>query len=135
MQAMNDQQMRKLMRTLFPLIGVVLLVGTAVSVPFKIRFIDAASRAEGTMTKLRTRRAHPRIEFTPVGKSKVEFSWHGWIYYYRVGDRVPVLYLKDAESPSGYRISVNTIGSLWFDQFMGTLLGISFVFMRKSLKP
>ena len=134
MQTTSDQQMQKLMRTLFPLIGVILLVGTAVSVPFKIRFIDAASRAEGTMTKLRTRRAHPRIEFTPVGESKVEFSGVGWIHY-RVGDRVPVLYLKDAESPSGYHISVDTIGGLWFEQFMWTWIGISFVFMRKSLRP
>ena len=109
-------------------------MGTAVSVPFKIHFITAASRAEGTITKPRTRRSYPRIEFTPVGKGKVEFSGLGLIYD-KVGARVPVLYLKNAESPSGYRISVDTIGSLWFEEFMWTWIGIGCVFMRKSLKP
>ena len=53
MQTTIDQQMQKLMGTLFPLIGVALLVGTVVSV----RFINNASRAEGTVIKLNAGRA------------------------------------------------------------------------------
>ena len=134
MQTTIDQQMQKLMGTLFPLIRVALLVGTVVSV----RFINNASRAEGTVIKLNAGRAHSTIEFTPVGESKVEFSGAGWIDY-GVGDRVPVLYLKDPESPSGYQINIDTIGALWLNQIVGTCLGISFVLdvllMKHRFKP
>ena len=129
MQTTIDQQIQKLMGTLFPLIGVALLVGTVVSV----RFINNASRAEGTVIKLNAGRAHPSIEFTPVGESKVEFSGARWIDY-GVGDRVPVLYLKDPESPSGYQINIDTISVLWRDQFAGTWIEIAFVLGGLSMK-
>ena len=90
------------------------------------------------MIKLNAERAHPSIEFTPVGESKVEFSGAGWIDY-GVGDRVPVLYLKDPENPAEYQINIDTIGALWRDQFAGTWLGMSYVlgslFMKYGYKP
>ena len=90
------------------------------------------------MIKLNAGRAHPSIEFTPVGGGTVEFSGAGWIDY-GVGDRVPVLYLKDPENPAEYQINIDTIGALWFNQFIGTYLGISFVlgglFVKYGYKP
>ena len=53
------------------------------------------------MIILNTGRAHPSIEFTPIDGSKVKFSGAGWVDC-GVGDRVPVLDLKDPESTSGY---------------------------------
>ena len=85
------------------------------------------------MIKFNAGRAHPSIEFTPIGGSKVEFSGAGWIDY-GVGDRVPVLYLKDPESPSGYQINIDTIGALWREQFAGTWIGIAFVLGGLSMK-
>ena len=138
MRTTIDQQMQKLIGTFFPLIGVALLVGTVVSVPFTVRFINTASRAEGKVIKLNAGRAHPSIEFTPVSGGTVEFSGAGWIDY-GVGDRVPVLYLKDPENPAGYQINIDTIGALWRDQLAGTQLGIAFLlgglFMRYGYQP
>ena len=129
--------MQKLTSTLFPIIGAALLVGTVVSIPFKMHFINTASRSEGTVLKLNAGRAHPSVQFTPASGDDVEFSGHGWIDY-GVGDRVPVLYLKNPENPTGYDINIDTIGSLWFDQFAGIWLGIGFtlggLFMKYGYK-
>ena len=133
MQTKSDQQIQKLIGTLFPLIGIALLVGTGVSIPVTNRFINTASRAEGTVIKLNAGRAHPSVEFTPVDGTKVEFSGQGWIDY-GVGDRVPVLYLKDPENPAGYQISIDTIGALWFGQFVGTWIGTGFVLSGLFMK-
>lgn len=90
------------------------------------------------MIKLNAGRAHPSIQFTPAGGSTVEFSGHGSSDH-GVGDRVPVLYLKNPDNPAGYDINIDTIGALWGDQFAGTWLGLGFIlgglFMKYGYKP
>ena len=136
--------MRKLTASLLSLIGVVLLVATVIPVPYKLHLILTASRAEGKVVVILAGRrgsATPKIQFTPVGGRPIEVSGDESIDYGRPGDRVPLLYIKDPENSAKYKLYIDTIGALWFDQFVGTCLGMSFIlgglFMKygSKLKP
>jgi hypothetical protein len=122
MQAI-DREIQKLMGIVFPILGAGLLLGAVVSAPFTYRFIESASRADGEVIRLDAGGAHPVIRFVPAGATAIDFSGHGWINY-AVGDKVTMLYLKDAENPTGLQMNIDTPGALWFDQSILTWLGI-----------
>jgi hypothetical protein len=122
----SEKQQQQIIGALFPVIGVVLSIGAIVSGILTYRFIQMASRAEGTVIKLNAGRAHPEIQFLPAGESQVvKFSGSGAIDL-GVGDKVGVLYIKDPALPSGYSYSVDTPGSLWFGTGILTFLGTTF---------
>lgn len=116
-----DHDLKELIGTLFPVIGAGLLLAAVVSTAFTYRFINMASRAEGKVVKLNAGGAHPVIRFVPVGEAAVEFSGSGFINY-SVDDKVPVLYLKNAQNPSGFQTNIDTPGALW-----GTPLGFTWI--------
>lgn len=121
-----EQNLKRLIGTLFPIIGAGLLLAAIVSIPFTYSFINRASRAEGKVVKLSAGGAHPVIQFVPAGEAAVEFSGNGFINY-KVDDKVTVLYLKDAQSPSGFQATIDTPGALWSTQLMLTWIGTGFV--------
>jgi hypothetical protein len=114
MQAIN-RDMQKLLGILFPILGVVLLLGASIEALMTHRFITLASRAEGEVVRLNAGGAHPVVRFAPAGKAVIEFSTSGYINY-AVGDRVTVLYLKDAQDPSMTWAKIDTPGALWFEE-------------------
>ena len=125
MQAL-DQEVRKLIGILFPVIGIGLLLAALVSTTLTCRFVKTALRAEGRVVQLNAGGAHPVIRFVPAGEEATEFLGSGFINY-AVGDRVTVLYLKDAQSPSGFQTNIDTPGALWFTALILTGLGGAFV--------
>jgi len=123
----TDPRTQRLVGTIFPIIGVLLLVGSIVSATFTYRFISTASRAEGKVVKLNAGGAHPSIEFIPSSqKTVIEFSGSGFIDY-AVGDKVTVLYLKDEIYPSGFKTNIDNPGALWFETSMFLWLGAGFI--------
>ncbi|MBM0745266.1 DUF3592 domain-containing protein (plasmid) [Phormidium sp. CLA17] len=114
MQAI-DRDMQKLLGILFPILGVVLLLGASIEALMTHRFITLASRAEGEVVRLDAGGAHPVIQFAPAGKAVIKFSTSGYINY-AVGDRVAVLYLEDAQDPSMTWAKIDTPGALWFEE-------------------
>jgi hypothetical protein len=117
---------RKLVGTLFPIVGVLLLIGAIVAAVTTDRFIRSATRAEGEVIRLNAGGAHPEIRFVPQGEASVQFSGQGLIKY-AVGDRVTVLYRKDSQSPPGYQTQIDTPGALWATTALLTWLGGGFV--------
>ncbi|MFM7424917.1 MAG: DUF3592 domain-containing protein [Elainella sp.] len=86
------------------------------------RFIQTTSRTEGEVVRLRAGGAHPVVRFSPGDSKSVEFSTSGLINY-SVGDRVTVLYLPDAQHPSGFRTNIDAAGALWFPTLLLAGLG------------
>lgn len=121
-----DQERQKLIGILFPVIGAGLLLAAIVSTTLTYRFVSIASRAEGNVVRLSAGGAHPVIQFVPAGEAAVEFSGSGFINY-AVGDKVTVLYLKDAQIPSGFQTNVDTPRALWFTPLILTWIGGGFV--------
>jgi hypothetical protein len=108
-----------------------LFVGISVITSLVTRdFISNAQRAEATVVSLYAGSSHPKLEFVRPDGEKVDFYGSGWISH-RVGDRVPVLYLKDGAA------KIDEPGSLWFLPGMfgalgGAALLVSvFMFLRR----
>lgn len=129
MQPIN-QSTQKLLGILFPILGVVLLLGAGLEGLVTYRFITLASRAEGKVVRLNAGGAHPVVQFTAVGEAAIEFSDSGYINY-AVGDRVTVLYLKDAQNPSIPWAKIDTPGALWFEEI--GLVGLGAAMMGGGL--
>lgn len=121
-----EYDLKKVVGTLFPVIGVGLLLAAVVSIASTYRFINVASRAEGTVVKLNAGGAHPVIRFVPVGEAAVEFSGSGFINY-SVNDKVSVLYMKDSQNPSGFQTNIDTLGALWAIPLGFTWIGTCFI--------
>lgn len=122
----SEHTLQKLISTLFPMIGAALLLGAVISTVFTYRFITLAAKAEGRVVRLNASGAHPVIQFTPAGGSIVEFSSSGFITY-AVGDQVTVLYVKDAQTPSGFRVNIDNPGALWAPTFVLVVVGTAMV--------
>ena len=129
----SDREIQKLIGFLFPIIGVGLLLGAIASAIFTYRFITIAARAEGKVVRLNAGGAHPVIQFVPIGAAAVEFSGSGLIHY-AVGDRVTVLYLKNAQSPPSFQTNIDSPGALWFPSLVLTGIGGAFVVAGLSTK-
>jgi hypothetical protein len=117
---------RKVVGNVFPIVGVLLLIGAIFAAVTTDRFIRSATRAEGEVIRLNAGGAHPEIRFVPPGEAPVQFSGQGFIKY-AVGDAVTVLYRKDSQSPPGYQTQIDTPGALWASAGMLTWLGVSLV--------
>ncbi|MBM3344163.1 MAG: DUF3592 domain-containing protein [Betaproteobacteria bacterium] len=98
---------------LFPVTGAVLLAIALITAISTHRFSQSASRADGTVVELAAGGAHPVIEFTPPGEQPMRLKTSGFIYF-AVGDRVTVLYQKDASDPAHYRTQLDHPGARWF---------------------
>ncbi|MBE9141272.1 DUF3592 domain-containing protein [Nodosilinea sp. LEGE 07088] len=117
---------KKVVGTLFPMIGAGLLAGAVISFASTYQFSQRALRVEGKVIRLDAGGAHPVVQIVLPGGKSVEFSTSGWINY-AVGDRVAVLYLQDAQYPSGFKANIDTPGALWFGESVLTWVGGGFV--------
>ena len=125
MQTIN-RDMQKLLGILFPILGVVLLLGASIEALMTHRFITLASRAEGKVVRLNAGGAHPVVQFVPAGKAVIKFSDSGYINY-AVGDQVAVLYLKDTQDPSIIWAKIDTPGALWVEEIHMVELGAGII--------
>jgi len=129
MQPIN-QSTQKLLGILFPILGVVLLLGAGLEGLVTYRFITLASRTEGKVVRLNAGGAHPVVQFKPAGEAVTEFSDSGYIHY-AVGDQVTVLSLKDTQNPSIPWTKIDTPGALWSEEI--SLVGLGAAMMIGGL--
>ncbi|MBM0745262.1 hypothetical protein JOY44_27715 (plasmid) [Phormidium sp. CLA17] len=121
------------------MIGAGFLLTAGVLTASTYRFVAMASRSEGRVIRLTTRNLEPVIRFVPAGSTNaVEFVGKipitGVMNRYGVGDKVPVLYLKDGGYPSGFQTGIDTIGALWSLQLFYAVLGTSAIFNGLRVK-
>lgn len=103
-------------------IGVVLLIGAGITGYSQYRFVQSAQVAQGSVVALNAGSSHPEIEFTDASGSIVRYPQGGFIFGYRVGDSVAVLY--DPLDPR--HAVIDTPGALWFTPGLLALLGLAF---------
>ena len=113
-----------LTRLVFGTASLVLLVA-AVSVADSVhRFEAGSTRTGGAVVALRAGGSHPTVEFTDAGGATRRFDPNGYIFGYRPGDRVQVLY--EPMDPQR-RAALDAVGSLWVWPIMLGAIGPSFV--------
>ena len=83
-------------------------------------FMRRSATADGSVIRLHAGGSHPQIEFTTPSGETVSYSQGGFIFSYRVGDRVRVRY--DPANPRA-TASLDTIGALWFPPLLLAALG------------
>ena len=111
-------------KTLFVLGGVVVLC-VAAGIGFATqRFTSRAARAEGVVARLNAGGSHPQIEFTTASGTRVSYPQGGFVFGYRVGQTVQVLY--DPDDPA-HTARVGTVGALWFVPILLLGIGVAFV--------
>lgn len=92
------------------------------------RFVQAASRAPGVVSRLNAGGSHPEIRFPAASGEVVDYPQGGMIGGYHLGDRVSVLY--DPRRPSDGPC-VDAPGALWLNT--GMLFGLGAVFTGVGL--
>jgi len=113
-----------LAKTLFVLGGVVVLC-VAAGIGFATqRFTSRAARADGVVARLNAGGSHPQIEFTTASGTRVSYPQGGFVFGYRVGQTVQVLY--DPDDPD-HTARVGTVGALWFVPILLLGIGVAFV--------
>ena len=106
------------------LIGAVLLaVGIAAALA-KRSFVVNASKAGGVVARLNAGGSHPEIEFAAATGEKYSYPQGGFIFGYKPGQHVTVLY--DPSRPAN-SACVDAFGALWFTPFFLTAMGLFFV--------
>ncbi len=108
-------------RILFIVVGIGLLV-VAIAVGVSINaFISKAVAAEGKVVEVRFGGSHPQIEFTSATGQRISYPQGGFIFGYKLGDRVRVLY--DPAEPLN-SACINEFGALWFTPLILSIIGL-----------
>jgi hypothetical protein len=115
--ATGDGQMRT---AFFSMIAIALLTAAGYTAAVRLAFIRNAAAAEGTVVELNAGGSHPQIEFITVAGEKISYPQGGFVFGYRIGDRVRVRY--DPSNPTA-TASLDTIGALWFAPLLLAVLG------------
>jgi hypothetical protein len=115
--ATGDGRMRT---AFFSMIAIALLTAAGYTAAVRLAFIRNAAAAEGTVVELSAGGSHPQIEFITAAGEQVSYPQGGFIFGYKLGDRVPVRYLPS--DPRG-TASIGTVGALWFAPLLLTILG------------
>lgn len=110
----------------FVLVGIALLAFAARDAFQTRAFIANAASAEGVVTGLNAGGSHPEIRFMTSHGQTVSFPQGGFIFGFRAGDRVRVLY--DPKDPAGSATLVNP-GALWFSTLLPGCLGLLFLML------
>lgn len=87
-------------------------------------FVQRALRADGTVTELNAGGSHPQIRFIAADKTEVSYPQGGFIFGFKQGDKVIVLYAP--ADPAG-TATVDTLGAVWFTPLLLTGLGALFL--------
>jgi hypothetical protein len=120
----ETEVMARLAGVFFALIGLALLVASALVARSTLHFTRTAARAPGVVTALNAGGSHPEIQFRAGGGQVVSYPQGGMIADYRVGDRVTVLY--DPHRPTS-TACINVPGALWDGAGGLCLLGTVFL--------
>jgi hypothetical protein len=117
-------QRERIMRVPLLVVGLVLLFLAASVAVHTRRFVAGAVRAPGFVTGTPAGGSHPIIRFTTASGEEGSFPQGGFVFGYRPGDKVTVIY--DPNNPT-HRTSLDTVGAIWFFPLLLGGLGVAFV--------
>jgi hypothetical protein len=106
------------------LVGVALLVAAAVLGARTRTFVHSAVAVKGVVESLNAGGSHPQIQFTTPSGERISYPQGGLIFGYKPGQEVRVLF--DPHNPAS-TARIDTIGALWFDSILLSLLGLAFL--------
>jgi hypothetical protein len=104
-------------------VGIILLSIGAFMAIQALQFEHIANSAQGNVIALNAGGSHPEISFM-VSDKKYNFPQGGFIFGYKTGDIVTVLY--DPKNPSG-TATLNNFGALWFAPALLSFIGLLFI--------
>jgi hypothetical protein len=107
---------------LFVLIGLGLLAAAAMLAIRTWDFLHEAAAAPGIVVALLAGGSHPQIEFTTASGRKVTYAQGGFIFGYRAGERVTVLYRPDRPDQTA---CIDAAGALWFSSVILGFIGLA----------
>lgn len=84
-------------------------------------FIQQATRAEGVVVESKSGGRHIMVEFVDASGKKVSSPQGGWISGNKVGDKVTILYEREAPRATA---SLDATGTLWFGPSIAGILGL-----------
>jgi hypothetical protein len=111
----------RLTGVLFVVIGLSLFIAAGITGMSKRAFISSATTVEGTVSRLNAGGSHPQIEFISAGGQKISYPEGGFIFGYKAGDRVRVLYRLDDPANTA---QIDSVGALWFIPGVFCLIGL-----------
>ena len=101
--------------------GAGLLIAGITTGVMRLRFVRQATTCDGVVVRLNAGGSHPQIEFTTRAQEKISYPQGGFIFGYKPGDRVTVLYdPRDAHGTA----CVSAPGALWFTTLLLCALGV-----------
>ena len=104
------------------IVGIGLLTAAGVQAVGVRSFVRGATVADGVVARLNAGGSHPEIEFDTASGQKISYPQGGFIFGYRPGDKVRVLYDRDAPAQTA---RVDAFGALWFVPLLLALLGVA----------
>jgi hypothetical protein len=104
------------------IIGMGLILAAIVTGLATREFLGRAARAPGVVSRLNAGGSHPEIEFTLPSGETVSYPQGGFIFGYKPGQRVQVLY---APEDPGRTAPVEAFGALWFVPVLLSVLGLA----------
>ncbi|TBU91529.1 DUF3592 domain-containing protein [Phytopseudomonas dryadis] len=122
---MSSPSSNRLKASLFIFVGAVLLIIAAFQGVSRLQFIKIASTTEGRVSALNAGGSHPQIDFIDQRGEAISYAQGGFIFGYRTGIQVEVLYLRD--NPANTAV-VKDIGALWGAVLLFALLGTVVVY-------
>jgi len=102
-------------------LGLILLVAAATTALQTRKFLRTVQRAEGVVTALNSGGSHPQIGFQPAAGEFVSYPQGGFIFGFRPGDKVQVLY--NPADPRGTAV-IDSWGAVWFGTFILAGIGV-----------
>ena len=118
--------MKKLKSIVFLMVGVILLMVVALMMISTRNFLQEAVTAPGQVVALPSGGSHPQIEFVTRDGQRISYSQDGWIFGFKVGDKVTVLYRP--EEPF-HTATIDQFGAVWGGVIFILPLGIIFFFI------
>jgi hypothetical protein len=116
--------MLKVKAMVFLVVGTGLLVAAIATGMAKREFIHRAQSAVGVVSRLNAGGSHPEIEFTTALGQKISYPQGGFIFGYRPGQEVRVLYSSDNPEQTA---CVASFGALWFVPLLLFCLGLGLI--------
>lgn len=107
--------------------------GLFVSIQSTQQFLDAALKARGVVVALNAGGSHPQVEFTNIKGEQISYPQGGFIFGYRVGDKVTVFYLDNSPNPQADRFGAVWESSIAFAFFVigAPLMALGMLIQKK----
>ena len=104
------------------IVGAGLILAAIVTGLATREFLGRAARAPGVVSRLNAGGSHPEIEFALPSGQTISYPQGGFIFGYKPGQRVQVLYASEDPARTA---RVDAFGALWFVPLLLAVLGLA----------